>query len=71
MNKILELIASITKQDIDFLKGNLDTENLWNSLTRVEILLTLEEEYEIFFDEEEIKEIKTINQLIKIVEGKA
>lgn len=71
MNKILELIASITKQDINFLKDNLDTENLWNSLTRVEILLTLEEEYEIFFDEEEIKEIKTINQLIKIVEGKA
>ena len=71
MDKILELIASITKQDINFLKGNLDTENLWNSLTRVEILLTLEEEYEIFFDEEEIKEIKTINQLIKIVEGKA
>ncbi len=71
MDKILELIASITKQDINFLKDNLDTENLWNSLTRVEILLTLEEEYEIFFDEEEIKEIKTINQLIKIVEGKA
>lgn len=70
MDKILELIASITKQDINFLKDNLDTENLWNSLTRVEILLTLEEEYEIFFDEEEIKEIKTINQLIKIVEGK-
>lgn len=70
MDKILELIASITKQDIDFLKENLDAENLWNSLTRVEILLTLEEEYEIFFDEEEIKKIKTINQLIKIVEEK-
>ena len=70
MDKILEIIASITKKDVDFLKANLDTENLWNSLTRVEIFLTLEEEFDIFFDEEEVKSIKTINQLVEVVKEK-
>lgn len=70
MDKILDIIASITKKDADFLKSHLDTQNLWNSLTRVEILLSLEEEFCIFFDEEEVKNIKTINQLVKVVEEK-
>ena len=70
MEKILELIASITKKDVEFLKGNLDTENLWNSLTRVEILLTIEEEFDIVFDDEDIKRVKTINQLVEVVESK-
>lgn len=70
MERILELVASVMKKDVEFLKANLDTENLWNSLTRVEILLTIEEEFDIFFDDEDIKRIKTINQLVEVVEGK-
>ena len=70
MERILELVASVMKKDVEFLKTNLDTENLWNSLTRVEILLTIEEEFDIFFDDDDIKRIKTINQLIEVVEGK-
>lgn len=70
MERILELVASVMKKDVEFLKANLDTENLWNSLTRVEILLTIEEEFDIFFDDDDIKRIKTINQLIEVVEGK-
>ena len=70
MERILELVASVMKKDVEFLKANLDTENLWNSLTRVEIFLTLEEEFDIFFDDEDIKGIKTINQLVKAVEDK-
>ncbi|MBQ3754692.1 MAG: acyl carrier protein, partial [Clostridia bacterium] len=64
MERILELVASVMKKDVEFLKANLDTENLWNSLTRVEILLTIEEEFDIFFDDDDIKRIKTINQLV-------
>ena len=70
MERILELVASVMKKDVEFLKANLDTENLWNSLTRVEILLTIEEEFDIFFDDDDIKHIKTINQLVEVVEGK-
>ncbi len=70
MERILELVASVMKKDVEFLKANLDTENLWNSLTRVEILLTIEEEFDIFFDDDDIKRIKTINQLVEVVEGK-
>ena len=71
MERILELIAAITKKSVGFLKENLDTENLWNSLTRVEILINIEEEFDIFFEEDDIKRLKTINQLVQVVEEKS
>ena len=69
MDTILDIIASITNLDIEFLKENLDTENLWNSFTMVEIFLTIEEEYGIRLDDS-FKNVKTINQLVKVVESK-
>lgn len=66
MDTILDIIASITKQDIGFLKENLDTENIWDSFTLVEIFLTIEEEFGIVLDDS-IKGVKTINQLVKAV----
>lgn len=69
MDTILDIIASITNLDIEFLKKNLDTENLWNSFTMVEIFLTIEEEYGIRLDDS-FKNVKTINQLVKVVESK-
>ncbi len=71
MEKVLEIVASVIKTDVDFLKENLDTENLWNSLARVEIILSIEEEFDIFFDQNEIKEISTLRKLIDIVNSKA
>lgn len=69
MDTILDIIASITNLDIEFLRKNLDTENLWNSFTMVEIFLTIEEEYGIRLDDS-FKNVKTINQLVKVVESK-
>lgn len=69
MDTILDIIASITKLDIKYLKENLDTENLWDSFTMVEIFLTIEEEFSIRLDDS-FKSVKTINQLVKVVEEK-
>ena len=69
MDTILDIISSITNLDIAFLKDHLDAENLWNSFTMVEIFLTIEEEYGIRLDDS-FKNVKTINQLVKVVESK-
>jgi len=71
MDNVLEIVASVLRKDVDFLKANYDAEDLWNSLTKVEIILTLEEECDILFEQEEVKEIKTLRDLMKIVEAKA
>lgn len=70
MENVLEIVASVMRKDVSFLQKNLDTENLWNSLTKVELILTLEEECDVLFESDEVKEIKTLRDLIKIVEAK-
>ena len=71
MEDVLEIVASVMRKDVDFLKANLETEGLWNSLTKVEIILTLEEELDILFEQEEVKAIKTLRDLVNVVEAKA
>ncbi len=71
MENVLEIVASVMRKDEAYLKENLDTENLWNSLTKVEIILSIEEECDVLFDQEEVKQITTLRKLIEIVEAKA
>ncbi|MCR4726589.1 MAG: hypothetical protein K5753_05160 [Clostridia bacterium] len=70
MENVLEIVASVMRKDKAFLKENLDTENLWNSLTKVEIILSIEEECDILFEQEEVKEITTLRKLLEVVEAK-
>lgn len=71
MENVLEIVASVMRKDEAFLKANMDTENLWNSLTKVEIILSIEEECDILFEQEEVKEITTLRKLLEVVEAKA
>ena len=71
MDSVLEIIASVMRKDVQFLKDNMDAENLWNSLTKVELILTLEEECDILFEQEEVKEITTLRKLLALVEEKS
>lgn len=70
MKKIIEIVAAITKKTEKFLEENLDVENMWDSLTRVEIILTIEDEFNILFEQEEVAQITTLKKLINIVESK-
>lgn len=67
MDKVLEIVSSITKKDVQFLKENASADTLWNSLTRVEILMTLEEELDVMFEQEDIKRIRTLSDLMDVV----
>ena len=68
--KVINIISSITKIKEDELKNSLDKENLWNSLNRVEIIIAIEDEFDISFSQEEISEMKTISQIYEAIKGK-
>ncbi len=70
MDKIIEIVATLTKKTKEFLLENLDSDKIWDSLTRVEIILTIEDEFNIFFEQEEIGQITTLNKLMQVVESK-
>ncbi len=68
--KVINIISSITKIKEVELKNSLDKENLWNSLNRVEIIIAIEDEFDISFSQEEISEMKTISQIYEAIKGK-
>ena len=69
-DKVLEIISSIINVSVEELKNKIDVENLWDSFSRVEIIIALEEEFDISFSQEEIAEIKTIAQVYSVIRNK-
>lgn len=57
--QILQIISKIAKKDVESLKVNYDEKAQWNSLARVEIIMTLEDEYDIEFTDDELAEMVT------------
>ena len=58
-DKVLQIVSEIAKKDIEELKSHYDEAGVWNSLTRVEIIMTLEDEFDIEYSDEEIAQMTT------------
>lgn len=69
-DRVLNLLAELLDIDVDRLKEEADTEGLWDSLKRAEIIFSLEEEFDIFFEQEDIVYMSTVNKIIETVEKK-
>lgn len=69
-DKILNFISKASKHQIDVLLNNLNAEDLWDSLTHVELIVMLEEEFDIFFDENEIALMRTPAKVIELTQQK-
>ena len=69
-DKIIEIIAKISKKDILDIKSNMNQEKLWDSLNHVELIVALEAEFSIFFAQEEIAVMTTPLKVIEFVEKK-
>lgn len=69
-DKILNFISKASKHQIDDLFNNLNAEGLWDSLTHVELIVMLEEEFDIFFDENEIALMRTPAKVIELTQQK-
>ena len=61
--RLLEIMSEILKLDKETLLAAFDEKTIWDSLRRVEILFAIEDEFDISFDENELKELDTPRKL--------
>ncbi|KES18793.1 Acyl carrier protein [Gilliamella apicola SCGC AB-598-I20] len=68
--KVIEIVSKITKINTDDLASNMDTNKLWDSISHVEIVLMLENEFGVSFDENDIAQMVTLNKILNCLSGK-
>lgn len=68
--KIFEIISSVTKKPLQELENDFYSAKFCDSLQKVEIILSIEEEFNIFFDTEDLSEMISIESIIRLTEGK-
>lgn len=69
-DKILSIISTVTQVETEVLKKNLTTEGLWGSFLHIELVVNLEAEFDITFEQEEIASMKTPQAIIDTVTKK-
>lgn len=65
--KLFQLIAEILNLDREKIQENYNNEAIWDSIQRVEILFSIEDEYAIIFGEEELAALNTPQKLVEAV----
>ena len=68
---IMELIRELLKMDTKKLEAHLDDNQVWDSLTWLEAVFSIEEELQIKFEESEFPQIKTPRELCTAAVKKA
>ncbi len=69
-NQVIKVIASVLQVAEDKVAQDLDSEMLWDSLKKIEIILTLEDEFNISFLQEEIAQCTSVSKIIDFVSKK-
>ena len=69
--KILAIISEVTKIGVDELLKKENEPKLWDSLLHVELVIMLEDEFDIFFEQEEISEMTTVKKIVELIERKS
>ena len=69
--KILAIISEVTKIGVDELLKKENEPKLWDSLLHVELVIMLEDEFDIFFEQEEISEMTTVKKIVELIESKS
>lgn len=70
--KIKEILANVLKIDVNKITDESSAENTpnWDSLRQMNIIIALEEEYEIEFSDDEIFELSSFKNIVKILNSK-
>lgn len=71
MKQFYEILENILETKVDE-NTNLSMENCknWNSLAHIDIIMSLEEEFEIKFSKDELSQLKSQNELLKAIKEK-
>lgn len=70
--KVFEIIAQVMNIPIESIKADSSPETIenWDSLKHMSLILTLEEEFGIQFNDEEIVEMLTVTMIIDVLNNK-
>ena len=68
--RIIKIIADVLQTTEHELRQHLDSEVLWDSLKKIEIILAMEEEFDVLFLQDEILQITNISSIIKLIRQK-
>ena len=66
--QVISIISNVTGQTTDMLLEHESELRSWDSLKHIEILLLIEEEFDIWFEEEKIGELNSVKALCEAVE---
>lgn len=67
-DNIVSIISRITEKSVETLLG--ESGESWDSLQHVELIITLEEEYNVTFSQEEIADARNVNKIVELIERK-
>lgn len=72
LEKIIEIVASTCEVDKSEVTGDSTVGDFpaWDSIGHLTILSTIEEEFNISFEPEEMMELEDVNDIVKAVEAK-
>ena len=71
-SKVFEIIAGICEVSVDQVNGNSTVGDFpaWDSLGQLNILQSVQDEFEVEFEPEEMMDIEDANDIVNLVEGK-
>ncbi len=71
-NKIKRIMAIVFGINADMVCNNTSPESVesWDSLRHMNLVIAIEEEFDLEFDENEIAELLTYDQIVKLVKSK-
>lgn len=69
-DNVLKIVACVMRKDLSEVKSSLNDADFVDSLQKMEIIFSLEEQLSISFNPEDISEFKSINDLLRIVKNK-
>lgn len=69
-NRIIEILSLVTKLSVDELTKSRTVEKLWDSYAMLEIVIALEDEFDISLEPDEIAQMTSVDNVIKLMSGK-
>lgn len=69
-DKVVNILSSVTNISIEELNKHSGETEMWDSFVMLEIVIALEDSFDIKFTQDEIAEMKTVDDICRIVEGK-
>ncbi|EJB8349298.1 acyl carrier protein [Vibrio cholerae] len=69
-NKIIEIIARVSKRPTEEIRSHMSDKDLWDSFAHLELTLSIEEEFDIMLEPDEIAEMRTPREVIKTITKK-